>query len=54
VEQECVARLGAAFPNDGPIAKAGTVIGLEDAGKAGLLAVAEKIGRINMQDAPPL
>ena len=37
MDQEHVAGLRAAFPDDGPIAQAGAVVGLQDAGEAGFL-----------------
>jgi hypothetical protein len=54
MDQENVARSCAAFPDDGPIAQAGAVVGLEDCGEAGFLTRAKIVGRVNVQDTAGL
>ena len=43
--------LRAALPNDAPIAEPGAVVGLEDAGEAGLDSLAFVIGRVDVEGA---
>ena len=54
VDQDGVAGLRSAFPDNAPIAEAGAVVGLEDAGEAGFLAIALVVGGINVEGAAGL
>lgn len=51
VEEDGVTGLGAALPNDAPIAEAGTVVGLQDAGEVGLDFRAFELGGVDVKDA---
>jgi hypothetical protein len=54
MDQKNVARSCAAFPDDGPIAQPGPVVGMEDSGEAGFLTSTKIVGRINVQDPTSL
>ena len=54
VDEQRIAGLGAALPDDGPVAEAGAVVGLQDTGEGGLLAGAEVVGRVDVQGAAAL
>ncbi len=49
MDQDCVARLHAALPDDIPVAQASTVVGLKQAGEVGCLLLALVIWRVDMQ-----
>ena len=51
VDEQGIAGLGAALPHDGPVAEAGAVVGLQDAGEGRLLPRAEVVGRVDVQGA---
>jgi hypothetical protein len=51
MDENRVARLGAALAYDAPVTETGAVVGLQEAGKSGLLTGARVAGGIDVKDA---